>query len=202
MNERNARVGVLALQGDFDAHARALREIGVDALEVRRPRQLGEIGALVMPGGESTTVLRLMDGEPEWWPSLARFHAQGGVFLGTCAGLILLAHDVSSPAQRSLGLLDVSVERNAYGRQRDSSETAGVWHDGTAIEIVFIRAPRITRVGAGVDVLATHEGNPVLVRSGNVWGATFHPELTPDRSVHRAFLAAVHARGQELSSNA
>jgi 5'-phosphate synthase pdxT subunit len=203
VSEPNVRVGVLGLQGDFDAHACALAEIGVDALDVRRPCHLGRIGALVMPGGESTTLLRLMDGEPEWWPSLARFHAQGGGFLGTCAGLILLAREVSNPPQRSLGLLDVTIERNAYGRQRDSSETEGAWRDGRTIEIVFIRAPRITRVGAGVDVLATHEGNPVLVRAGKVWGATFHPELTTDRSVHRAFLAAMEVPVRQwLSSGA
>jgi len=180
-----ARVGVLALQGDFAAHRRALASLGVETLEVRRSRQLAELDALVIPGGESTTLLRLLGHEPEWWPALEAFHRDGRPLLGTCAGLILLAKEVTGPAQRSFGFLDVTVARNAYGRQIDSFETTGRWEDGRPLEMVFIRAPRITRVGDDVDVLARHDDVPVLVRQGRVLGASFHPELTADPGVHR-----------------
>ncbi|RMH19557.1 MAG: pyridoxal 5'-phosphate synthase glutaminase subunit PdxT [Acidobacteria bacterium] len=182
-------VGTLALQGDFAAHRKRLAALGASAPEVRWPQQLEELDGLVIPGGESTTLLHLMDREPGWWPAVEAFHRRGGGIFGTCAGLILLARRVRHPEQRSLGLLDVDVDRNAYGRQVDSSEGFGRWADGRPLEMVFIRAPRITRVGDGVDVLAWHGDDPVLVAQGNLLAASFHPELTTDDSVHRLFLA-------------
>jgi 5'-phosphate synthase pdxT subunit len=187
------RIGVLALQGDFRRHAQALERCGVTAVEVRKPEELEGVAGLVIPGGESTTLLRIM----ETWgfvPALEKFHAAGKPLFGTCAGLILLARDVENPRQFSLGLLDVGVERNAYGRQRESFEAQGVAElDGrpTPLEMIFIRAPRIRRVGAGVEVLARHAAEPVLVRQGTVLAGTFHPELTEDPSVHRYFCAMV-----------
>src|SRR6266403_4902877 len=150
------RIGVLALQGDFDRHAKALARCGVEAVEVRKPEQLADVDGLIIPGGESTTLLKLMH---EWGfvPALQQFHAGGRPLFGTCAGLILLARDVENPRQFALGLIDVGVERNAYGRQRESFETQGsVMLDGraTPVEMVFIRAPRIRRVGASVSTPA------------------------------------------------
>ena len=187
------RIGVLALQGDFARHAAVLARCGVEAVEVRRPEELADVDGLIIPGGESTTLLKLMD---EWAfvPALEKFHAAGRPIFGTCAGLILLAREVESPRQFSLGLIDVTVERNAYGRQRESFETSGtVTLDGRAhpLEMVFIRAPRIRRVGAGVETLAEHQGEPVMARQGSVLVATFHPELTDDRAVHRYFCDVV-----------
>ncbi len=186
---RLPRVGVLALQGGFDAHVRALARLGVEAPEIRHPHQLDALDGLVLPGGESTTLLKLMEHEPRWWHALPAFHQRRGVLFGTCAGVILLARKVSHPEQRSLGLLDVDVDRNAYGRQLVSCEVPGSWTDGRSLEMVFIRAPRITRTGDGLEVLARHEGDPVLVRQGTVLAATFHPELTADGGVHELFLA-------------
>jgi len=187
------RIGVLALQGDFARHAAALARCGVEAVEVRRAEELADVDGLIIPGGESTTLLKLMD---EWAfvPALEKFHAAGRPIFGTCAGLILLAREVESPRQFSLGLIDVTVERNAYGRQRESFEASGtVTLDGRAhpLEMVFIRAPRIRRVGAGVETLAEHQGEPVMARQGSVLVATFHPELTDDRAVHRYFCDVV-----------
>src|SRR5512132_1425748 len=151
-------IGVLALQGDFALHARALASCGVESVEVRKPEQLADVDGLIIPGGESTTLLKLM----ETWgfvPAIEKFHAEGRPIFGTCAGLILLARDVRNPRQFSLGLIDVDVERNAYGRQRESFETPGrVSLDGPPadIEMVFIRAPRIRRTGRGVQTLARH----------------------------------------------
>jgi pyridoxal 5'-phosphate synthase pdxT subunit len=180
-------VGVLALQGDFAAHARILRATPAVVREVRRCTDLDGLAALVLPGGESTAVLRLMAGEP-WLDALHAFHARGGALLGTCAGIILLARAVDPP-QPSAGLLDVSVARNAYGRQADSFE-APVLATGLAPPFpgVFIRAPRILGVGPGVEVLARVGEAPVAVRQGRVMGITFHPELTGDERVHRRFL--------------
>jgi 5'-phosphate synthase pdxT subunit len=187
------RIGVLALQGDFARHAAALARCGVEAVEVRRPEELADVDGLIIPGGESTTLLKLMD---EWAfvPALEKFHAAGRPIFGTCAGLIVLAREVESPRQFSLGLIDVTVERNAYGRQRESFEASGtVTLDGRAhpFEMVFIRAPRIRRVGAGVETLAEHHGEPVMARQGSVLVATFHPELTDDPAVHRYFCDVV-----------
>jgi len=187
------RIGVLALQGDFARHAAALGRCGVEAVEVRRPEELSEVDGLIIPGGESTTLLKLMD---EWAfvPALEKFHAASRPIFGTCAGLIVLAREVESPRQFSLGLIDVTVERNAYGRQRESFEASGtVTLDGRAhpLEMVFIRAPRIRRVGVGVETLAEHHGEPVMARQGSVLVATFHPELTDDPAVHRYFCDVV-----------
>jgi len=187
------RIGVLALQGDFARHAAALARCGVEAVEVRRAEELADVDGLIIPGGESTTLLKLMD---EWAfvPALEKFHAAGRPIFGTCAGLIVLAREVESPRQFSLGLIDVTVARNAYGRQRESFEASGtVTLDGRAhpLEMVFIRAPRIRRVGAGVETLAEHQGEPVMARQGSVLVATFHPELTDDRAVHRYFCDVV-----------
>ena len=183
------RVGVLALQGDFALHVQALARCGVEAVEIRKPEQLAGVDGLVIPGGESTTLLNLMD---EWHfvPALEKFHAAGKPIFGTCAGLILLAREVENPRQFSLGLIDVGVERNAYGRQRESFEVRGTAVlDGTPtpIEMMFIRAPRIRRVGEGVEVLARQADDPVMARQGTVLVATFHPEVTGEQGVHRYF---------------
>ena len=187
------RLGVLALQGDFALHARALARCGADAAEVRKPEALDGLDGLVIPGGESTTLLRLMDAW-DFVPALEAFHASGRPIFGTCAGLILLAREVLNPRQFSLGLIDVSVERNAYGRQRESFESRGrALLDGQSVEIemVFIRAPRIRRLGAGVESLAELGGETVLARQGSVLVAAFHPELTDDLTVHRHFCELV-----------
>jgi 5'-phosphate synthase pdxT subunit len=191
---RQPPFGVLALQGDFEAHLQALRELGVEARAVRLRDQLDGLAGLVIPGGESTALLRLMRdvsgddsaGRPDpWFAALRRFHAGGGVLFGTCAGAILLAREVR-PTQPCLGLLDVAIARNAYGRQVDSfATTVEAPSLGGSLPAVFIRAPRFERLGAEVEVLASLDHEPVLVQQGRVLAATFHPELTPDRSVHR-----------------
>jgi pyridoxal 5'-phosphate synthase pdxT subunit len=188
------KIGVLALQGDFDMHRKTLDRIGVASVEVRMPRQLDEVAGLIMPGGESTTLLKLMDAW-DFVPAIEKFNAAGKPIFGTCAGMILLAREVQSPAQFSLGLIDITVERNAYGRQLDSFigevATPGL---GAPMPAVFIRAPRIRRVGARVEVLGRHAGEPVLVRDDNVVAATFHPELTADRRLHRMVFSEQPAR--------
>ena len=182
-------IGVLALQGDFAAHRRAFDEIGATTREVRTAADLAAVDALVMPGGESTTMLKLLDIESLKEP-LRRFGETKPIF-ATCAGAILVAREVSHPEQESLGLVDIGVERNAYGRQVHSTVTRIGLEDGGDMEAVFIRAPIIRRCGPGVRVLARHMGDPVLVSSGRHLIATFHPELTSDRSVQRRFLASV-----------
>ncbi|MGA2047153.1 MAG: pyridoxal 5'-phosphate synthase glutaminase subunit PdxT [Terracidiphilus sp.] len=184
------RIGVLAIQGDYEAHAEALSEAGADPVEVRKPDQLEGLDGLILPGGESTTVLRFLD-RLQFFDVLKDFCASKPVF-GTCAGAILLAREVRNPPQRSLGLLDATVERNAYGRQIDSTIlTAETTLPGGPLEMVFIRAPRIVETGAGVQVLALRDGYPVLVQQGNVMAATFHPELSRDRRVHQFFVQTV-----------
>ena len=184
-------VGVLALQGGFEAHLHALARAAAEVLEVRRVGQLADVRALIVPGGESTTLLNLMADEP-WFDALTAFHARGGSLFGTCAGAILLAREVRSPAQPSLGLLDATAERNAYGRQVDSFETLlEAPALGGLVPGVFIRAPRLTGLGGGVEVLASRGREPVLVRQDRVWAATFHPELTNDPRIHRAFVDSV-----------
>jgi 5'-phosphate synthase pdxT subunit len=183
-------VGVLAIQGDFARHLEALARAGAKAREVRTARELDELTHLVLPGGESTTMLKFLadEGLDE---ALVAYHKRGGALFATCAGLILIAREVTHPPQRSLALLDATVERNAYGRQV-ASFIAQLTLPAIApapVEAVFIRAPIIRRVGKGVEVLASHAGTPVLVREGKVLAATFHPELTPDPAIHRAFLA-------------
>lgn len=191
------RIGVLALQGDFALHAKALARCGAEAVEVRKPAELAGLDGLIIPGGESTTLLKLME---EWGfvAAIEKFHAEGKPIFGTCAGLIVLAREVLNPRQFSLGLVDVTVERNAYGRQRESFEASGTAAlDGRRVpfEMVFIRAPRIRRVGPGVETLAEHGGEPVLARQGTVLVATFHPELTDDTAVHRFFCRLVRRTG-------
>ncbi len=191
------KIGVLALQGDFAMHRKALDRIGVDSAEVRMPRDLDEVGGLIMPGGESTTLLKLMDAW-DFVPALEKFHAAGKPIFGTCAGMILLAREVLSPAQASLGLIDLTVERNAYGRQKESFETEGSGDLGQGprpIKMVFIRAPRIRRIGPAVTPLAEHRGECVMARQGPVVVGAFHPELTDDSSVHRYFAGMVRAAG-------
>lgn len=194
-----ARIGVLALQGDFAAHRSAIERAGGVAVDVRRPEELGGIDALILPGGESTTLLRLIDAYGFEGP-LRTFRDAGKPLFGTCAGLILLAREVTGPAQPSLGLLDVNVERNAYGRQIDSFVDTGSlrWNGGPAepAEMVFIRAPRILQVGEGVQVVADLRGEPTLVRQANVWGGTYHPELSPGSSVHEHFIRSAKERAR------
>lgn len=184
-------IGVLAIQGDFAAHARALERIGVRAVEVRRAADLERIDGLIIPGGESTTMLKFITEETLSNPIIA-FSREGKPIFGTCAGTILLAREVSNPLQPSLGLIDIDVERNAYGRQVDSfiasTETT---LEGGPMEAVFIRAPGIRRAGPTVEVLAGIDGEPVLVREANILAATFHPELTEDQRVHRLFAVMV-----------
>ena len=186
-----ARIGVLALQGDFEAHARVLANLGCEVVEVRRVATLSGLDGLVIPGGESTTLLNLMADEP-WFPALARFKADGGALMGTCAGAILLSREVVDPAQESLGLLDATIARNAFGRQVDSFETTlDAKSLGGPIEALFIRAPRFQALGPEVETLATYGGEPVLVREGRVLAMTFHPELTRDARLHAFFLTLV-----------
>ena len=185
-------IGVLALQGDFEAHVEALRRAGVAAREVRAADEILESGGLVLPGGESTTFRKLMDGTGIENAILA-VARRGDPVLGTCAGAILLARDVEGPPARGLGLLPMTVVRNAYGRQLDSSivrltDVAGALGN-EPLEAVFIRAPRIAAVDPSVEVLARRDGDPVLVRKGNVTAATFHPELADDRRVLGLFLS-------------
>jgi len=189
------KVGVLALQGDFDAHRRRLEELGAEVVLVKKPQQLDEIDGLVIPGGESGTFLKLL-GEAGF-EKLKQFVRLKPTF-GTCAGAILLASEVENPQQRGLGALNIRIRRNAYGRQIDSSIRQGKFLrdlEGkpaeSPIEMVFIRAPKIEQVGDGVEVLATEGTNPVVVRQGKTMAATFHPELSDDTRVHQAFLDLV-----------
>jgi len=184
-NGHRSPVGVLAIQGDFAKHTEALARAGIDSREIRRPEELDSVSGLVLPGGESTTYLKFFEREPGWGEALRDFAESGRPVLATCAGLILLASRVENPLQPSLGVLDVDVVRNAYGRQLDSFIGTAADEEGRSIEAVFIRAPRISRVGPGVEVIAREREDPVLVRSRNVYGATFHPELSADPSVHR-----------------
>jgi len=187
------RVGVLALQGDFEAHSKAVERAGAVAVEVRAAADLDAIDGLIIPGGESTTMLKLLNAENLMEP-LRQFGKRKHIF-GTCAGAILIANEVSSPAQESLCLMDIGVERNAYGRQIDSriasvtpeAEFASRTAPGD-MEAVFIRAPIIRRVGDGARVLVRYRGDPVLVEQGPHMVATFHPELSSDSRVHALFL--------------
>ena len=190
--ESRPRIGVLAIQGDYAAHAEALAEAGADPVEVRKPEQLAGLDGLILPGGESTTVLRFLE-KHNFFNLLAEFARSKPVF-GTCAGAILLAREVHNPPQLSLGLLDAVAERNAYGRQIDSAiVTAETKLPGGPLEMVFIRAPLLAETGPTVEVLARRDGSPVLVRQGGLLAATFHPELSADRRVHRLFVEMVAA---------
>lgn len=187
-NPGAVKVGVLAVQGDFEAHQRALQRAGATAVQVRTSADLEQVDGLIIPGGESTTMLRVLDEEGLLEP-LRQFGASKPVF-GTCAGAILLASEVLHPPQRSLGLMDLTVERNAYGRQIDS-RIASIEVEGQPAEAVFIRAPIIRRTGPETHVLAEYLGAPVLVESGRHMAATFHPELSNDVRIHQRFVEKV-----------
>ena len=183
------KIGVLALQGDFDAHRRRLEELGAEVVLVRKPEQFDDIDGLIIPGGESTTFLKLLGDET--FQKLSAFVHSKPTF-GTCAGAILLAKQVENPHQPGLDALDITIRRNGYGRQIDSTIVeAATTLGGDPLEMVFIRAPRIERVGEGIEVLAKRGDDPVLVRKGSVMAATFHPELSADTRVHQEFLKLV-----------
>ncbi len=188
------KVGVLALQGAFREHIESLRAVGATCVEVRRPEHVSGVDALVLPGGESTTITKLLVSSG-LFDAVQDVVSEGGPVLGTCAGMIVVATEILDGAEGlpSLGLIDVAVRRNAYGRQRESFEVplavSGI--SGGPFPGVFIRAPIIERVGAGVEVLASFEGRPVLARKGRVAVSTFHPELSGDLRLHRWFLSEV-----------
>jgi pyridoxal 5'-phosphate synthase pdxT subunit len=185
------KIGVLALQGDFAAHGRAIEQAGALALEVKSASELERIDGLIIPGGESTTMLKLIKDE-DLGDSIRAFARSNKPVFGTCAGAILLASEVRNPEQESLGLIDISVERNAYGRQVNSFIGELELSPGAQpLEAVFIRAPRIKNTGPAVKTLAEFQREPVLVRQGNILAATFHPELTKDVRIHRLFIEMV-----------
>lgn len=185
------KIGILAIQGDYEAHGRMLKRVGTDFAFVRRPDELSGVDGLILPGGESTTVLKFLE-QGNFLEALRRLPAEGKPVFGTCAGAILLAREAINPPQESLGLMDITVERNAYGRQLQSAVRRGRYCvNDTPLEMVFIRAPRIRRVGPSVTVLAEWEGEPVCVEQGGCLAATFHPELTTDTTVHERFVVMV-----------
>jgi pyridoxal 5'-phosphate synthase pdxT subunit len=188
-------IGVLALQGDFDAHRRRLEELGAKVVLVKKPEQLDEVDGLVIPGGESGTFLKLL-GE-EGFEKLKQFVRLKPTF-GTCAGAILLATEVENPHQAGLGAIDIRIRRNAYGRQLESSIRQGKLAD-SPLEMVFIRAPKIERVGAGVEVIATEGSDPVAVRQGRAMAVTFHPELSEDTRLHQAFVDLIRSYGSDTA---
>ena len=182
-------IGILDLQGDVALHQQSLRELDIDPILVKLPEQLGHIHGLIIPGGESTVLLKLA--EPlGMLPAIASFSKNGGSIFGTCAGAILLAKNVTHPAQSSLALIDITIKRNGYGRQLDSAETTGkaIPRLGNELPMTFIRAPRITKIDKNVEVLATYDDDPVLVRQGKILAATFHPELTDSNAVYDYWL--------------
>ena len=190
MNSPRLVIGILALQGAYDVHAAMVQRLGATAILVRRPEQLSGLDGLILPGGESTTFLKHLERDG-FFEALSAF-VQSRPTFGTCAGCILLARDVNNPPQRSFGVLDVAVERNAYGRQIDSTiESTPTTLPGGPLEAVFIRAPRIGRVGPQVEVLARRGDSPVLVEQEHLLAATFHPELSTDDRIHEHFLDLV-----------
>jgi 5'-phosphate synthase pdxT subunit len=192
----DVKIGILAIQGDYEAHSKMLDRLGVQWTYVRRPEDIDGIDGIILPGGESTTHLKVMR-EEGVWDALQEFAKGGGAFFGTCAGAILLAREVHNPKQKSLGLLDVSILRNAYGRQLASDVHVGKTRlSDQPIEMVFIRAPIIESIGEGVEVLAKDAAHPVLVQQGHVLAATFHPELTNDPTVHRHFIEMIRHNGR------
>jgi pyridoxal 5'-phosphate synthase pdxT subunit len=183
-------IGVLAIQGDYEAHKARLEQLGATVILVRKPEQLDSIDAIVIPGGESSTFLNFLS-ERGFLEKLREFVRTKPTF-GTCAGAILLARNVENPPQESLGVLDIRIRRNAFGRQIDSSiREARTRLEGGPLEMVFIRAPKIVATGKDVQVLATSGDDPVLIREGNIMAATFHPELSSDTRVHQEFLKLV-----------
>ena len=191
-SQNSPQIGVLAIQGDYERHAAALEESGAQPSLVKTPEALENLDALILPGGESTTMLKFLD-RNGFFDALKAFAQQKPVF-GTCAGAILLASEVRHPHQRSLGILDIAVERNAYGAQRDSAIlTLDTTLPGGPLETVFIRAPRIVLAGTEIEILAEREGFPVLIRQGKTMAATFHPELSADRRVHQLFVDLVNS---------
>jgi 5'-phosphate synthase pdxT subunit len=200
--ENGVKIGILAVQGDFAAHAAMLAGLGAQTAEVRTVADLEGCDGLILPGGESTTQLQFLQ-EEGLFQAVKKFAAEGRGVFGTCAGAILLATEVKNPAQASLGLLDMSVLRNAYGRQLASDVFFGSSKlTDSPMEMVFIRAPIIDRVGPGVEVLAEYLGKPVLVQKANVMAATFHPELTEDTAVHRHFMNLIEASPRQAVSAA
>jgi 5'-phosphate synthase pdxT subunit len=195
------KVGILAVQGDFEAHAATLARMGVEHVLVRTPRDLEGVDSVILPGGESTTQWKFLV-EEGLDKGLVEHAARGGAIFGTCAGAILLAREVRNPEQQSLRLADITVIRNAYGRQLASEVRHGTTSISPApIEMVFIRAPIIERVGPGVEVLAKSDGQPVLIRQGRILIATFHPELTRDTTVHEYFLLVASGKGEVSAKN-
>ena len=182
------KIGVLAIQGDYEAHGRMLERLGVELVYVRTPADLAGLRGLIIPGGESTTHMKILT-EEGLLEALRKYSAEGGAFFGTCAGAILLAREVHNPDQASLGFLDISVLRNGYGRQLSSDVHLGASKlKDEPLEMVFIRAPIIESVGPGVKILAEDAGHPVLVEQGRILAATFHPELTGDSTIHEYFI--------------
>jgi len=193
------KIGIIAVQGDFEAHAAMLDRLGAAHVFVRTPRDLHGLDGVILPGGESTTQWKFLT-EEGLDAGLREHAARGGALFGTCAGAILLAREVTNPAQPSLGLADITVVRNAYGRQLASEVRREVTAlSPHAMEMVFIRAPIIARVAPDAEILASSGGNPVLLRQGRVLIATFHPELTGDTAIHEYFLRMVRAHGAEIN---
>jgi pyridoxal 5'-phosphate synthase pdxT subunit len=185
------KIGIVAIQGDYEAHAKALDRVGVEHSYVRLPDELAGVSGVILPGGESTTHLKVMT-EEGLFGALKRFAANGGAFFGTCAGAILLAREVHGPPQDSLGLLDVTILRNGYGRQLASEvHSAPSKLSAAPLEMVFIRAPIIESVGKGVEILAEDGGHPVLVQQGRILASTFHPELTNNATIHAHFVKLI-----------
>lgn len=193
MTNNGTTIGILAVQGDFALHARMLEKIGIPYRLVKHAAEFDEISGLILPGGESTTMLKFL-AEEKLDTAIRQFAAARKPIFGTCAGAILLAQEVLNPPQERLGLIDITVERNGYGRQIDSSIQQGDLPElaDHPVEMVFIRAPIIRRVGKGVRVLGRVGGQPVLVEKDNVLAATFHPELTQDETIHRYFISKAH----------
>jgi len=186
---RHVKIGILAVQGDFEAHAATLQSLGADTAEVRTVHDLESCDGLILPGGESTTQLQFLR-EEGLYDAIRKFADAGHAVFGTCAGAILLATHVKNPPQSSLGLLDMTILRNGYGRQLASNVFFGPCTlKKDPLEMVFIRGPVIEGVGSGVSVLARHSGQPTLVQKHNLLAATFHPELTDDPTVHQHFLS-------------
>lgn len=188
------KIGILAVQGDFAAHAAMLASLGVETAEVRTPGDLSGCDGLILPGGESTTQLQFLQ-EEGLYDAIKQFAAEGKAILGTCAGAILLATDVQNPRQESLGLLDMTVLRNGYGRQVHSDVVSGPSTlKKEPLEMVFIRGPIFERVGPGIEVLAEYAGKPALVQKGQILAAAFHPELTNDTTVHQRFVTMASSK--------